>query len=185
MKIPSELTSGDSKTWLDYATTDNLGNAIDSSLWTLYYKIAGPKTLLLTATALGTGWTTSITAAQSITLPAGDYFWQAYVTKGSERVTLSSGPIKILQDIGTAADGYDGRTQIKRDLDAVKAAMRAIIAGGAVEEYTIGNRSLRKMRMSELIILEAKLLTELSNEEKAGKIADGKGNPDTLFVRFK
>lgn len=185
MKIPSELTSGDSKTWVDAPTVDNLGNEISSDEWTLYYKIAGAKTLLLTATASGSGWSTAITAAQSATLPAGDYFWQAYATKSTERVTLGAGQIKILKNLANVSDGFDGRSQIRKDLEAVQAAMRAIIQGGAVQEYTIANRSLTKMRMGELIVLESKLKMDLVSEEKASKIADGKGSPDSLYIRFK
>lgn len=184
MKIPSELTSGDSATWEDTATTDNLGNSVDSSEWTLYYKIAGAQTVTLTATANGSGWTTSITTTQSAALPAGDYFWQAYVTKVGGRITLGSGQIKILQNFANVSAGYDGRTQIKKDLDAVQAAIRSIIAGGAVAEYTIANRSLRKTPMEDLLKLEAKLKGDLAQEEKKQKVADGLGSGDTLRIRF-
>jgi hypothetical protein len=186
MNIPTELTAGDSYTWKDSETVDNLGNSITSSSWTLYYALRGASSLTLTATADGPGWQTSITTAQSTALTAGDYFWQAYVTSGSNRITLGDGKITIKTNIAAVtAANFDGRSQAKQDLDAVQAAIRAIIAGGAVQEYSIGNRSLTKMKITELLELESKLKADVVREEKKDKIAQGLGNPSNLFVRFK
>lgn len=186
MNIPTELVAGDSYTWIDQATIDNLGNAIDSTSWTLSYAIKGAVNLSLTATTSDSGWSTTITTTQSATLSPGDYAWHAYATNGSNRVTLGQGTIKIKTNIAAIGSvGFDGRSQIKQDLDAVREAIRAIIKGGAVVQYTIGNRSLTKMRMSELIELESKLKVDLVREEKAAKIAQGLGDPKNLFVRFK
>lgn len=185
MKIPLEIVTGDSVTWLDDATKDNLGNEISSSLWTLVYKLAGPSVLSLTATTYNSGWSTSITSAQSSVLIPGKYYWQATATKALEKITLSAGQLKICQGLANANPGFDGRSQLQKDLDAVQTAMRAIIAGGAVQEYTIANRSLRKMLMSDLILLEKKLKADLVAEEKSQKIKDGLGNPDALYIRFK
>lgn len=186
MNIPTELVSGDSITWLDSATVDNLGNSVDSTSWTLAYAIKGNSNLTVTSTSSGSGWTTTITAAQSAPLSAGSYFWHAYVTSGSNRITLGQGTITIKANIAAiGSTGFDGRSQIKQDLDAVQSAIRSIIKGGAVVQYTIGNRSLTKMRMAELIELESKLKVDLAREEKAAKIAQGLGDPKNLFVRFK
>lgn len=186
MNIPTELVSGDSITWLDSATTNNLGESIDSSSWTLVYAIKGAANLSITSTNSGSGWSTTISAAQSATLSPGNYAWHAYATSGSNRVTLGQGTLIIKTNIAAiGSTGFDGRSQIKQDLDAVREAIRSIVKGGAVQQYTIGNRSLTKMKMSELIELESKLKVDLVREEKAAKIAQGLGDPKNLFVRFK
>lgn len=188
MNIPLTLTMGDSYTWKDFATTDNLGNNVDAPTWTLYYAISGGSaTLILTGARDGTSnsWTTSISSAQTMALSAGTYYWQAYVTSGSSRQTLGTGQINILQNVAIAGANYDGRSQFKKDLDAVQAAMRAMITGGAVAEYTIGNRSVRRIPMSDLIVLEAKLKAQVVREERASKIAQGLGDPGSIYVRFK
>jgi hypothetical protein len=178
------MVKGDSLTWLDASTTDSLGNAVTSATWVLTYAIRGPTVLTLTGSASGDGWTTSITAAQSGAFTTGTYFWQAYATKALERLTLSSGSFKVQDNLSTATSGFDGRTQSKQDLDAVQAAMRAMISGGAVQDYVIGNRQVKKMLMADLIKLEAKLKADVVRETKASAIANGLGNPHNMYVRF-
>ena len=180
-----KLVAGDSYSWLDDATTDNLGNAIMPGDYSLLYCLRGPVILDLVATTQGNQWLTTITATQSATLPAGDVYWQAFATKGSNRITLGSGKFVVSANLQTASINYDGRSQIKKDLEAVQAAMRAIIAGGAVQKYAIGTRQLEKMQMSSLIELESRLKYQLSLEEKAQKMANGDGNPHSMYVRFR
>jgi len=182
MNIPKELFAGDSAIWDDLPTTNNLGETIDSSLWTLYYAISGAALLTLTGVAQGSGWRTTITKAQTTTLAAGNFYWQAYAEYSGKRVTLGSGRILVRAAAGAAVSG---KSQIRQDLDAVQAAIRAMLSGGAVAEYSIGNRSLRKIPMTELITLESKLKREVLAEEKAEKLANGLGNPSNIFVRFK
>lgn len=184
MKIPRELMAGDSFTWDDDASSDNLGNAITSASWTLTYYLRGQGTLDLTASAQGTGWRTSITEAQSAALAPGVYFYQARAVNGTSKITLGSGQLRIKPNISAAGANFDGRSQAKKDLEAVQAAIRALSTGG-VAEYTIANRSVRKVDLPDLIARESVLKTEVAREDKAEKIANGQGNPHALFVRFK
>lgn len=184
MNIPLSFRSGDSFAWLDNATTDLLGLAVDSSTYTLKYALRGPSILTLTAIAEGSGWKTSITTTQSDLLSAGRYYWQAWAEKTSTKVTLGAGTIDVLANLLNQNPNFDGRTQARKDLDAVQLAMRTITAGGAVAEYTIGNRSMKKMTMSELMAYESRLKVEVVREEAAQKIANGQGNPNATFVRF-
>lgn len=184
MRIPLSLVAGDSVSWLDDASKDNLGNAIEPGDWSLAYSLRGPGSLDLTATVDGSQWKTTITAAQSGALDPGVYYWQAYATKASDRVTLGAGSLKLEKNVFAESEPFDGRSQTKKDLDAVQAAMRTMISGGAVAEYTIGNRSIRKMALADLILLEGKLKVELAREEKAQSLKNGLGNPHNLLVRF-
>jgi hypothetical protein len=185
MRIPAKITQGDSLTWDDSSTVDNLGNTLSAPDWTLKYAFRGASVLDLTAQQDGDGWSTSISSAQTIALTPGFYYWQAYVEKDSERKTLGSGRVEILKNLASISSGtYDGRTQARQDLDAVQAAMRAMISGGAVQEYTIGNRSFRKMSLEDLRTLESQLKYAVALEEKEEKIKAGLGDPMSLFVRF-
>jgi hypothetical protein len=184
VNIPASITAGDSSTWRDGSSKDLLGNAITSADWTLAYAIRGAVNLTLTGTPYGEGWETTITVAQSTTLTAGTYYWQAYATKGSNRVTLGSGQLQVAANLSAQSAGYDGRSQAQKDLEAVQAAMRAIITGGAVQKYVIGNRELQKLPMSDLLTLESKLKADVARERRAELIANGLGNPHNLFVRF-
>lgn len=185
MRIPLKITAGDSVSWADFPFRDIWQNSVHAPDWTLKYAIRGAVTLDLTAVGTGSEWWTSISAAQSNSLTPGVYFWQCFVEKGSERITVGHGQLEVLPNMATASAGFDGRSQARRDLEAVQAAMRAMISGGAVQRYAIGNRQVDKMTMSDLITLESKLKTEVAREEKAQKIKNGLGNPDNLFVRFR
>ncbi len=184
MKIPATIAAGDSATWKDAPTVDNARRALSPPSWTLKYAIRGAQTLDLTATQDGTDWTTSISKAQSAALTAGRYYWQAYVENGSERITIGNGQLDITPNLSTASAGAELRTQSKQDLDAVQAAMRAMIAGGAVQKYMIHGRQVEKMTMADLIQLESKLKATVARENAAQSIANGQGNPNNVFVRF-
>ena len=100
--------------------------------------------------------------------------------------TIGAGQLEVLPglDYTGQPSAFDGRSQAQQDLDAVQAAIRAIVSGGVVKEYTIGNRSLKKYDMKDLLELESKLKAEVKREQMADLIANGLGNPHNLFVRF-
>ena len=174
--------------WTHDAATDNLGNAIDSASWTLTYYLrtnTASEGASVVGSADGTGWTFTLAAATSAGFDAGDWYWQAIATSGSEKVTLGAGQLEVLAALeysGTPS-AFDGRSQAQQDLDAVQAAIRAIISGGA-KQYSIGSRSFTKLDLGELMERESKLKAEVKREQMADLIANGLGNPHNLFVRF-
>jgi hypothetical protein len=140
--------------------------------------------LTVTAAAEGTGWRTSLTKTQTAAWAAGTVYWQAYAESGSSRVTLGSGQLKVKLNLSAAANSAEFRSQAEQDLAAVEAAMRAMISGGAVQEYSIGGRSLRKIPLAELEVRRQQLKAIVARERKAEMIANGLGNPHNVFVRF-
>ena len=189
MKIPAQIRAGDTIKWRDDAGVDNLGNEISSSTWTLTYFLrtnTASEGATVVGVAYGTGWEFTIAAATSAGFDAGEWYWQAQATSGSDKVTLGAGQLQVLAALSyTGTPGaVDGRSQVQQDLDAVQAAIRAIVAGGVAKEYTIGNRNLKKYDMADLLQLEAKLKAEVKREQMAELIANGLGNPHNLFVRF-
>lgn len=184
MNIPGTLAAGDSLTWHDDAAKDNLGNAITSEYWTLSYHLRGTQSLDLTSVSNGPGWSTTISTTQSAALTAGVFYWQAAVTNGGERMTLGSGQIKITPNLSAASAGYDGRTQAEQALDAINAEIQARLTGGMAEEYTIGQRSLKKTPMRDLLEMQSRYKSIVARERQASQIAQGLGNPRALYVRF-
>lgn len=53
-------------------------------------------------------------------------------------------------------------------LDAVEEAMQAILTGGAVKSYKIGDRELERMSLPELTALRNQLRAEIGNESGNG-----------------
>jgi hypothetical protein len=189
MTIPATIRAGDTVTWRDDATTDNLGVAVTSATWALVFFLRSSTAgagLTVASAAYGNGWETTISAANSATLPAGAYYWQARATSGAQAITTGSGSLTVLAALnytGTPS-AIDGRSQARQDLDAVQAAIRSLISGGAVKSYTIGSRQLERFGLAELIELENRLKAEVTRQEAAERIANGMGDPRNLFVRF-
>jgi hypothetical protein len=127
------------------------------------------------------------TVAESIAAPT-TYYWQAIATKVSDstKTTLGSGSLTLEPSLAyTSAPGaFDGRSQAEKDLEAVQSAIRTLLAGGSTKEYRIGNRTLKRYDMAELLQLEGKLKADVAREKQAEMIANGLGNPRNMFVRF-
>ena len=188
LEIPAEIVQGNSVTWRDISTQDNLGNAISSADWTLTYYFGGPTTLSVVSTAYSSGWETTLSAAQTAAMndsQSAAYFWQATVTKATQVITIGSGSLRIVKNLATAVAGFDGRTQTEIDLAAVQAEISARISGGTAIEYTIGTRRLRKEDMAALLTLESSLKRQVYMEKAAQNIANGLGDPRQMYVRFR
>jgi hypothetical protein len=189
VRIPSQIRAGDTIQWRDAPGVDNLGNAIDSGSWSLSYYLrtnTASEGATVVGSADGTGWEFTIAAATSTGFDAGTWFWQAVATKTGSTITMGSGQLTVLRSLSyTGTPGaVDGRSQAQQDLDAVQAAIRALVSGGAVQQYSIGSRSLTKMRLEDLMTLESKLKADVKREQMAELMANGLGNPHNLFVRF-
>lgn len=189
MNIPAQITAGDTVKWRDVATKDNLGNVVDSSAWTLTYYLRTDKAnhgATAVGAVYGSGWETTLSATTTAAFDPGHWYWQAIATKGSDKITLGAGLI----DVGAALSytgnpgAFDGRSQAHQDLDAVDAAIRAIVSGGVVQEYMIAGRRLKKYDLAELQVLRSRLIAEVKREQAAASVAQGLGNPHNLFVRF-
>lgn len=175
--------------WRDVASSDVFGNAITSATWTLTYYLrtnTNHEGATVVGTAYGTGWEFSISQATSAVFDAGTWYWQAEATKSGEHITLGAGQLEVLAGLSYTGlpSAFDGRTQAQKDLDAVQSAIRAMISGGAVAEYTIGNRRLKKMELTDLLALESTLKASVKREQAAQLQANGLGNPHNLYVRF-
>lgn len=189
MTLPATIRAGDTVTWRDAEATDALGGAITSTSWTLTTYLRSPSAgvgLTVVATAYGSGWQSTISAATSAGLAAGEWTWGAKATKAAEALTIGTGSLTILPALSYAGapGGLDGRSQAQQDLDAVQSAIRSIISGGAVRRYMIGGRQLEKFSLEELMKREAQLKAIVAREKAAEKIAAGLGDPRNVFIRF-
>jgi hypothetical protein len=180
VQIPSVIRAGDSVTWRVDASTDNLGNSIDSSTWTLDYYLrtsTASQGTSIAGTPYGTGWEFTLTSAVSTTLEAGNWFWQA--------VAASSGQLQVLPSLAFTGDptAFDGRSQAEQDLESVQTAIRSLITKGS-KQYSIGSRSYTAQDLGLLMQRESQLKAIVARERAKEKIAQGLGDPMNVFVRF-
>jgi hypothetical protein len=184
MNVPALIYGGDTVKWHEPATPDYSSTTGWAAAFALRHS-TGNDALNITGVSDGAGgWNFTITAAQSAALHANGHWWQMTVTKASERFTLGTGYLTVQANIPAAGNTYDGRSQAQQDLDAVRAEMRARISGGSVQEYSIGNRSLKKMPMADMIALETKLMADVAREMRADRLAKGMNSGRAVFVRF-
>lgn len=190
MRIPQAVRNGDTVVWRDQPSTDVFGQQIDATTHTLTYYLRANSTgaaETVSSTASGIEWQFTWLVNESVSADTA-YYWQAVATaiSGGAKTTLGSGTLTIQPSLaytGTAT-AYDGRTQAEKDLAAVQLAIRTLLAGGSTKEYRIGNRTLKRYDLAELIQLEAKLKADVAREKAAETMANGLGNPRNMFVRF-
>ena len=192
MNIPKKIYAGTTIKWRDDSAVGPLNESITSGTgnWSLTYYLrtnTASEGHTVVGTSYGTGWEFTISATDSADFDAGDWYWQAIATKGAESLTLGYGNLTVEASLSYTGAGnlkFDGRTQAQKDLEAVQTAIRTLLAGGAVQEYRIGNRNLKRYDLADLIQLEGRLKAEVKREEQAELIANGLGNPRNMFVRF-
>lgn len=191
MRIPSKIRAGDTITWVDEPTVDVFGAPIDSSNHGLTYYLrtnTASEGATVVGVAEGSGWRFTIAAGTSSGFDAGAWYFQAVATAnvGGAKSTLGTGQLTVEPSLAYAGSpgAFDGRSQAQKDLEAVQAAIRSLMTGGAVQEYRIGTRSLKRYELADLLALETKLKADVAREQKAAMIANGLGNPHNLFVRF-
>lgn len=189
MKIPSVIRAGDTVVWTDRSSRDNLGKSVTSGEYSLTYYLrtnAASEGATVVGTPDNDGWKFTIPSATTAGFDAGIWFFQAVAASASQTLTLGSGQITVEASLafgGTPA-AFDGRSQAEKDLEAVTGAIRAMISGGAVQRYQIGGRELWKIPMADLLLLQSRLKAEVAREKKAQLIANGLGNPHSVYVRF-
>lgn len=195
MRIPPNLTAGDSASWQDIAFTRADSTAVSSAGgWALTYSLRGQVVagnIDLLGVAQGSGWKTSLTAAQSAALNTTPgtvvWYWQAFATLGAERATAGEGTLLVKPNISALATNvtFDGRSPAETTLAAIESEISARINNGASLEYSIGNRSLKREPLTTLLTLRSSYRLMVSRERRSQAIANGLGNPSRVGVRFK
>ena len=188
--LPSEIVAGTTIEWVDEATTAGINKTISSPDWTLEYYLrtntaSEGHTVTGTQYANSTGWQFTISATDSAGFAAGNWFWVARAFKSSDVFEIGSGELEVKQSLqysGTPT-AIDNRTQTEKDLDAVTACIRAIIEDKA-QEYSIGNRTFKRVDIKELRAREAELKSRVATEKRYSYISQGLGDPKNLYVRF-
>jgi hypothetical protein len=192
---PTEITIGATVKWRkthpDYKSSDG---------WTLAYYFRGPasgagKGLNLEGedfiVADGDGWLVTIPATSTeddpstANLSPGAYYWQAWVSKDGEEYQVGASKTTVkpnLFDLDTAA-AYDGRSEVKQTLDAIRAAI-AGRATAAQQSRTIGNTSIEFMGISDLIAAETKFQQLYNQEVRRARAARGESAFRMVRTRF-
>jgi len=188
--LPSIIVAGTTIEWVDEATTAGINKTISSPDWTLEYFLrtnTASEGHIATGTQYSnsTGWQFTISATDSAGFIAGNWFWVARAFNSDDVFEIGSGELIVKQSLqytGTPA-AIDNRTQTEKDLDAVTACIRALIEDKA-QEYSIGNRTFKRIDIKDLRAREAELKSRVASEKRYSYISQGLGDPKNLYVRF-
>ena len=188
--LPSIIVAGTTIEWVDEATTAGINETISSPDWTLEYYLrtntaSEGHTVTGTQYANSTGWQFTISSTDSANFDAGNWFWAARAFKSGKVFEIGTGELEVRQSLqysGTPA-AIDNRTQTEKDLDAVTACIRALIEDKA-QEYSIGNRTFKRIDIKELRAREAELKSRVASEKRYSLKSQGLGDPKNLYVRF-
>ena len=166
---PDSLRAGDTWRWTkslaDYPPPD----------WTLKYQFRSPSLpgFEIIAGASGTDHRIDVPAATTAQYAAGRYGYVAWVSSGAEVYTVAYGEMWVDANLraGTTLAVLDTRTHARRTLDALEAWIERRDA--TVAEYTIGDKQMRYISISDLLKLRQIYRAEVEAEKLAAKIAAG------------
>jgi hypothetical protein len=131
----------------------------DAEATAVEFRLGGPQTLVLTATAEGSMWKASASTAE---WTAGFYAWQAWATYADGTVSvISRGDFNLSAALGVG----DVRSQARKNLEAIQAMLAGNLSEG-VRRYRINNRELERYSVAELLSLESRYKAELKREER-------------------
>ncbi len=179
---PASVRAGDTVTWLkslaDYPATDG---------WTLYYRLINATAKIdVTSTASGADHLVSVAPTVSKDWTAGDYTLLSWVSDGTDRVSFDPSRITVLPNLAAvSAAGYDTRSQAKKMLEAIDAALLSLSSGErlAVIEAELSGRRLR-YSFDGLMKLRNLYAAQVLAEETAERSALGLGGRNKLNVRL-
>ena len=187
--FPTVVTANTTIKWRDEATTVPFDVTVSSSEgWTLTYylrtNLAASEGHIAVGSAYNSGWEFTIAASDTVNFDAGNWVYDAIATKGIEKFSLGSNKFTVKKSLiytGTPAK-IDRRTQNQIDRDNVIAALRKFNDGAT--EYSIGNRTYKRVDMDKLRTRLADLNAICLREERAEKLSQGIGTGLKLNVRL-
>ena len=187
MNIPKSIIGDTTVKWRDGATTGPLGESITSEDWTLKYYLrtnARPQGHTATGQKYNDGWEFVISATDTCKFQAGDWFFIVEASKGDEKFCIGKGRLEVLPSLCYVNDAakYDGRSAAEKERDDLRVAIGKFKDGA--QEYSIGGRTFKRASMADLQMRIDRLNAIIVRERKASMIANGLGDPHSLYVRF-
>lgn len=147
---PTQITAGDSLSWVRHLPDYPAGLG-----WVLHYVLmcVGKNPITIDGTASGDDHQVNLAAVTTGGWTAASYRWTAYLTNGTQRVTLGSGAVDILPDPTKVDANYDPRSDNQKILDAITAVLAGELTNPLVK-YRINGREAERYSRMELLKLQ-------------------------------
>lgn len=174
---PTQVRAGDTWTW-----SRSLSD-YPAPTWTLAYSLLNATSKIsITASASGADHLVSVAAATTAGYTAGTYSASARVTSGAEAYTVWTGVIEVSPNLA-AKTSYDDRSHARKVLEAIE----AVLEGRATtdqQSVTIGDRSIEKMPIADLLKLRDSYKLEVASEEAAARLSSNIGGRGRVMTRL-
>lgn len=157
---PLELRVGDTWIW----QRQDLSADFPATTWTLKYAFKNAtQHFEIIAAASGVYFLVNVAMATTAGYVAGHYSWVAWVETATERHEVDDGFVDVLPTFNNAT-ALDDRGHARRMLDAIEAVLERR-ATKDQEEYTIGQRTLKRMPIKDLLEFRDRYRGEVRIEE--------------------
>ena len=180
---PATIVAGDLLQW---KRTD-LGTDYANGSYTLSYKArlegTGSTVITIAASASGDDFLVSVGQSTTASYTAGDYRWQAYITRNSdsERLTIDSGTFEVAAN--RSASTADPRSHPKIMLDKIESILEGRADGDAAA-YSINGRSLTKLDITDLLMWRDRYRADYLREVRREWALNGTATGSTVVARF-
>lgn len=126
----------------------------------------------------------SLTSNLTTTMVAGDYVWQAFISRKSDsaKVSVGTGELSLLSNLDQ--NGADNRSHAQIMLTKIQSLLEGR-ADKDVSSYSIQGRSLAKMSITDLMMWRDYYRKEVAKQKQDALIAAGKTSNATVKVRFR
>jgi hypothetical protein len=178
--MKSEIVAGDT---LDFST--EVANYTPADGWTLKFRLVprvSGTAILLTSAASDGLHRVQVGPTTTDDWTAGEYSWYSWVEKAGASYSVGQGQVTIKPDPRTTSAPLDNRSHARKTLEAIE----AVIEGRASrdqQEYSIGDRTLKRTPMADLIMLQTRYSRLVAAEENEARLANGLGTKNVIRIR--
>jgi hypothetical protein len=177
--IPDQITAGDSVAWKrsfsDYSAAEG---------WVLSYAFVKSGTLItIDGGADGADHLIEVAASTSTGWAAGEYAFQAYVTKDAERYKVDAGLVEILPNYAAASGGLAALPPCFEIRDAIEAVLQER-ATEAQTSLAIGGRQISEMSHMEIMDALARAKAGCEVWKRKNRRARGRKTGQTVKAAF-
>jgi len=180
---PDRLVAGERWLW----RKDDLASEYPPDSYQLKYfgrsQAASSTEIAITAVEADSTYFIEVSSSDTQAYPTGQITWQAWIvrTSDSQKIKVLEGQWFIDQDTDVA---HDPRTHAEIMLQKIQSLLEGR-ADNDVEEYSIGNRSLTKLSITDLMKWRDYYKSEVIKERQQARVRSGKRPANMVKVEFR
>jgi len=180
---PEEVTVGDFIQWTRTDIATDYPPADYTATYIARITGGGNTEIQLTGTTYNGSYLFTVDSVTSADFVAGYYHWQLEIVRNSdsERAVIDTGAFIAHPDLDVG--GTDPRTHTEIMLDKIELLLQGR-ADGDVANYTIGNRSLTKLSLKDLMYWRDRYRAEVFQEKRKLRAKQGKSTGQNILIRF-